>query len=417
MLGASALTTLGALPPFLVGSQAVLMMPDLGFGVAGVGVVVSVFFAAAALCTILGAGLLERWSPRTGRLYAGALVASGGLAVAFLVHDLVGLIVAMAVLGAANAACQGTSNKAVASLLPPGRRGLGFGIKQAAVPTAIMLGGLAVPTTTAFLGWRSTFVITGTVGLILLVLAMLRPHPAGAGGSPVGTVAGSQARRSPAPRAAPDHAPWKPLILCALAIAFASMSCNFLGAYLASWAHQVGLTIEQAGWLMAGGSSTSVIMRVVAGFRADRRYGGNLSVVAVMILGGGVAMFFIGWLAVPWAVIVFGILAFAIGWSWPGLMLFAVARVGRDMPTQASSIVQAGAFAGGAVGPALLGFVIQGFGFAVAWWAAGVFFLIAAVLTVVARWGFRRDLERRPPAQEFFYGGGRDRPRRVVGGG
>ncbi|HEY4543172.1 MAG TPA: hypothetical protein VIG40_00875, partial [Tissierellaceae bacterium] len=32
MLGASALTTLGALPPFLLGAQAVLVMRDLDFG-------------------------------------------------------------------------------------------------------------------------------------------------------------------------------------------------------------------------------------------------------------------------------------------------------------------------------------------------------------------------------------------------
>ena len=61
---------------------------------------------------------------------------------------------AMAVLGLANAACQGTANAAVATALPRHRRGLGFGIKQSAVPVAIMFGGLAVPTTTVLFGWR-----------------------------------------------------------------------------------------------------------------------------------------------------------------------------------------------------------------------------------------------------------------------
>ena len=53
MLGASALTTLGAIPPFLVGAQAVLLMHDLDFGAARLGVAVSTFFAVAALVTIL----------------------------------------------------------------------------------------------------------------------------------------------------------------------------------------------------------------------------------------------------------------------------------------------------------------------------------------------------------------------------
>lgn len=409
MLSASALTVLGALPPFLVGAQAVLLMRDLDFGAAGVGLVASVYFAAAALVTIAGAGMFERMSSRTGRAVAGACVAVGNLAVALVVEDLTGLVLAMLVLGAANATCQGTSNKTIASLLPPHRRGLGFGIKQAAVPTAIMLGGLAVPTTTVLLGWRSTFAITGAVGLLVLVVALLRGRaethrtrePAGA-------------RHTPAPG---DHAPWGPLVLCAVGIGAASMACNFVGAYLPSWAHEVGLTVEQAGWLMAGGSSTSVAVRVLTGLRADGRFGGNLSIVATMMLGGAVALASLGALADPWAVVVFGFMAFGIGWSWPGLMLYAVARVGRDAPTQASSVVQAGAFVGGAVGPVLLGLVVEGGGFSWAWWGGAALFLLAAVLTLLARRGFRKDLERRPPVSVFYYGGGRVRPRRVVGGG
>src|SRR5690606_29072959 len=105
----------------------------------------------------------------SGRLVAGGLVATGGLGIALLVQDWWWLVGAMAVLGAANATCQGTSNRTVATLLPSHRRGLGFGIKQGAVPVAIVLGGLAVPTTTEVFGWRSTFLITGSVGLLVAV--------------------------------------------------------------------------------------------------------------------------------------------------------------------------------------------------------------------------------------------------------
>ena len=41
------------------------------------------------------------------------------------------------------------------------------------------------------------------------------------------------------------------------------------------------------------------------------------------------------------------IVAFAVGWAWPGMMLFAVVRVGREAPAAASGAVQVGAFAGG----------------------------------------------------------------------
>lgn len=404
MLGASALTTLGAIPPFLVGAQAVLMQRDLGFGASILGLVVSTFFAVAALGTILGAGLLERWSRRRAQLAAGILVAVGGFGLALGVHHWPVLVAAMAVLGLGNAACQGTSNQVVATVLPAHRRGLGFGIKQSAVPAAIMFGGLAVPTMTALFGWRSTFLVTGSLGLVVVVLALRQPAAAASGGGP---------RRSAVPL---DQAPRVPLLLCGFAITFASAAANFLGAYLASWAHDVGLTVGQAGLLMAAGSASSILIRVAAGHRADRRYGGNLSVVAAQMATGAACLALIGLLDVPWAVVLFGFLAFGLGWSWPGLFLYAAARVGRDAPARASSVVQAGAFAGGAIGPVTFGLLISALSFRGAWLVAAGSFVVAATLVLIARAGFRRDLVRRPPATPFGYGGGTVRPKRVAGG-
>lgn len=410
MLSASGLTTLGAIPPFLLGAQAVLIMPELGFGPAGLGVAVSVFFAVAATTTILGAGLLERLAGAPGRAVSGALVALGGYAVAGLVHTWPALVAAMAVLGAANAACQGASNTAVASALPPHRRGLGFGIKQSAVPMAIMLGGLAVPTTTQLFGWRSTFIVTGTCGVLVLAQALfaLRRRSHGDGGGPDAAAA----RHTPPV----DRAPWRPMLLIGIAIALASMAANFVGSYLASWAHEVGMTVSQAGLLMAAGSASSVLVRIVMGAWADRRHGGNLSVVAVMIAMGAACLVVIGAVPQAWAVVVFGILAFAGGWSWPGLMLYAVARVGRDAPARATSVVQAGAFIGGALGPALLGVVVSQVSFQTAWYAAAGLFVGALVLTLLGRGGLRRDLWERPPREPFGFGGGHREPRYVVGG-
>ena len=109
--------------------------------------------------------------------------------------------------------------------------------------------------------------------------------------------------------------------------------------------------------------------------------------------------------------IVFGLLAFAVGWSWPGLFLYAVARLGRDAPTQASSVIQAGAFLGGALGPALLGLIVALAGFQTAWYVASASFVLAGGLVLLARRGFRRDLEVRPPVEPFGYGGGHAQPR------
>lgn len=412
MLAASGLTVLGAIAPFLLGAQAVLIQRELGTGRAQPGLAVSVFFATAALVTIVGGRWLIALGRPAGLLVSGTLVALGGLGLAGLARSWTLVVLAMVVLGAANASCQATSNAAVATALPQGRRGLGFGIKQSAVPAAIMLGGLAVPTTTVLLGWRSTFVIIGTAGL--LVAAVGGVGVRGGRGTPSPSDpedAGVVTDRPPR-----DHAPLGPLLLCGVGITLASASANFIGAYLATWAHEVGLTVSQAGLLMAAGSGSSVLMRIVLGHRADARYGGNLSGIAVQMLVGAACLALIGTVPEPWAVVAFGILAFAVGWSWPGLLLYAVARVGRDAPAQATSVIQAGAFIGGAFGPVLFGVLIEAVSFRGAWWVAAATFTLAAMVTLLARAGFRRDLLRRPPATEFGYGGGRERPRFTAGG-
>ncbi|GAA1176140.1 hypothetical protein GCM10009584_17010 [Ornithinimicrobium humiphilum] len=417
MLGASALTTLGAIPPFLLGAQAVLVRGDLDFGAAGLGVAVSAFFAVAALVTIAAGGLFDRIEVAGARLAAGLLVGCGGLGIAGLAHDWTGLVLGMAVLGAANATCQGASNRTIATLLPAGRRGLGFGLKQSAVPVAVMLGGLAVPTMTALLGWRSTFVVTGSVGLLVAlvgVVGLTRSWWAAGrrdASAPTSSAPGAPARGDASARTVVDRAPWGPLLLCGLATTFASASANFLGSYLASWGHEVGLTVGQAGLLMAAGSGASVVVRVLMGARADRRYGGNLTMVTTLIMVGALCLTMLALVPRIEVVVVFGFLAFGLGWSWPGLILFAVARIGRDAPTQASSVVQAGAFVGGALGPVSFGVLVQVLGFRGAWLAAAVSFAISGALVLGARRGFRRDLVSRPPARPLGFGGGRGVPR------
>lgn len=399
MLGASGLTVLGCLGPFLLGAQAVLMQQDLGFGPARLGLGVSVFFGVAALSTILGIGAFTRLGRRVGLVTAGGLVGSGGLFIATVADGWWALALGMAVLGLANAACQGTANAAVSTALPQHRRGLGFGIKQSAVPLAIMFGGLAVPTTTVLFGWRSTYLIIGLVGMVVATVGLLRrvPEPAPA----------PRGQRGPPA----DRAPVRPLVMCGLSMMFANAGANFSGAYLASWAYGVGLTVEEAGLLLAVGAGSSALARVLVGHGADRRHGRNLPVVAGLMLSGAGCLAILGAVPQVWTVLIFGSLAFAVGWSWPGLLLYAVARLGRDAPAQASSLVQAGAFAGGALGPAAYGLVVALIGFQAGWFVASASFVLAAVLLLIARRGFLRDLQVRPPVTPFGYGGGHDRPR------
>lgn len=391
MATASGLTTMGALTPFLLGAQAVAVRDELGLGLGAFGVAISLFFATAALATVLLADAFGGLSRRTTLATAGLLVAAGALATAGLARGWPSLLVAVVLLGLGNAACQANANLLMSRALPPDRRGLGFGVKQSAVPLAIMLGGLAVPTVGAAWGWRTTFVILGGCGLLVAGDALLR-------GGRLTALTRDAGRRAEGV----DRPPGTALLLASLGITFASAAANFLGSFVASWGFEVGLTPTQTGLLMAAGSGGSILVRVFSGWRADHRHGANLPVVAAQMLAGALGCLGL-MVAAPWSVVAFGLLALSIGWAWPGLLLFAVARVGRDAPARASGVVQSGAFAGGALGPLVLGGLSGAVGFPVTWAVAAGCFVVAALLIMLSRALFLRDLGRRPPREPLRY--------------
>lgn len=85
---------------------------------------------------------------------------------------------------------------------------------------------------------------------------------------------------------------------------------------------------------------------------------------------------------------------------WPGVLLFALVRVGRDSPGTASSAVQGGDFAGAAAGPALFGSLVATTDYPTAWRAA-VAMLLGGLLLVVTRAMFLADRRHRPPARDL----------------
>jgi predicted MFS family arabinose efflux permease len=394
VLGASAMTTLGTLPVFLLSAQSVFVRNDLDFDERGFGVAVSAFFVAAAAAALLGGSRIDRLGRRVGTAGAGLLTAIGCFGVAWAARSWLVLTASMVVLGVANAACHLTSNVIMARVVPPHRQGLGFGVKQAAIPLAITLAGLAVPTVGALLGWRWTFALTGFGGLVVALVSLRLS------GATIGATR---------PGDEPDRPSTTALVTIMVAVCLASAAGNSFGSFVASWGFQVGLSPDGAALLMATGSALNLVVRVVSGHLADRRYGRNLPVVAAQMLIGAVALAVLSLPTEP-TVVAAAILAFALGWSWPGLLLYAVIRISRDAPGAASSYLQAGAFVGGAAGPALFGAIVGAAGYETAWRVTAALFAVAATLVVVARKMFIADLVARPPAEPIGYGGGRDAP-------
>lgn len=381
MLAAGAMTTLGALPVFLLSAQSVLVREDLRFSEPQLGLAVSAFFGAAALTSLQAGPWSERLGRRWSTVVAGSLATGSTLGIAVGAVSYPILLCLLVVAGAANAALQMTANLALSRSVPPGRQGLAFGVKQSAIPVATLIGGLAVPAVGVVVGWRWTYAIATVAAVAVIVTGLRLPR--------------RKAETLRSPRQG-ESAPTGALVVSAVAMALASASVNSLGAFLPAWAFQVGLSPGTAGLLLAGTSALCVVARVVSGLAADRRQGRNLPVVAALMSLGSAGLLLLSVAEVP-ALVAGAFLAFAIGWSWPGLMLFAVVRVGRDSPSSASGAVQAGAFTGGAAGPLLFGLLVNATSYPVAWRTAAAVLFVAALLALAARRLFLADLVHRPP--------------------
>ena len=202
------------------------------------------------------------------RLAAAGSAASLLLGVALLARSWSGLVACLVLGGLANAVSHPAANLAGAGG-PCRGQGLSFGIKQAAIPVATLLAGLAVPTIAVTLGWRWAF--AGGAALALAV-AFLVP---------------ASTRRSIVRRSGvkgDKDARTGPLFLLALGIGLGSTAATPLGAFLVESSVAGGLRVETAGLLLASGSAASIAVRVLFGRIADGMSGGLL--VAAMLATG-----------------------------------------------------------------------------------------------------------------------------------
>ncbi|HEX3279070.1 MAG TPA: MFS transporter [Thermoleophilaceae bacterium] len=371
-LGAPAALAIAAgastvLPGFLVGALTLQVRGDLGVSVGAVAAGVTVFFAAGAV----SAGIGGRFAERVGAVRAirgCLLVTSATLALAgSLSQSLAVFLGFLAIAGVSNAITQPAINLFMADQVPLDRQGLAFGIKQSAIPAAILISGLALPALALPFGWRATFVICAL--LPLTVFAVIRHAAPGLAEPP---------ERPPPPR------PSRKLVITAIAAALASSGPGALSAYLVASAVDVGIAEGVAGVLAALGSATSLVVRVLVGERADRRRDYGFSTMVALLVAGavGFALLAVGETA---AFVVGAFVVFGLGWGWPGLFNLAVVDLHRESPGAATGISQMGIYVGAAVGPGAYGLLSSRVGYPAAWGvAAGVSLLAAAGVAYAA---------------------------------
>ncbi|MDR7304192.1 MFS transporter [Haloactinomyces albus] len=384
--GAILATTSGLLAVFLTSSLAPLLHRDLGVTAALLGILTALFFASSSLSAPLCGRLVDRLgSVRMMRL-ALILSASCLAGIGAIVDSKASLAVVLCCAGVANGAIQPAANRYLGRLVPHHRQGLAFGIKQSAIPAAMLAGGLATPVAVFLTGWRAIYLAGAVIALVLA--ALIRVPQGSTVAVPTATTATTATTANPAtvdePGKAAPPLSRMPLIVLAVGWALASAGSNAMGSFFVLGSIQAGYSHTTAGVLVVAGSLASISVRVSGGVFADRMAGSGLSLVAAMSAAGGLG---IALLATQhsWAFAAALLLGYGLGSGWGGLFSYAIVSTHPSRPGRASGITQAGASAGACLGPLTFGLVAAHAGYTWAWLTAGALLLIAVGIIMLGR--------------------------------
>jgi MFS family permease len=161
--------TLAAIPVFLLGALAIFIRDELHFSETQLGIAASLYYLGAALSAVLGGRLVERVGERRGIALASLGTTLAMLGIAVLADSWADVVAGMMLAGVAHGCALPATNLGLARRIPPGRRGIAFGVKQSSGTLATLLAGAAVPALALTIGWRWAFAVVGVAGVPVAV--------------------------------------------------------------------------------------------------------------------------------------------------------------------------------------------------------------------------------------------------------
>lgn len=362
-----AATTVAALPTLLVGGLGILIREELGFGEAQLGAAVAASFASAAIVAAPAGRIAERLGPRLTTRIGLACGLGSMVGIALLTTSWAALVLFLALAGIGITTVQLGINVLLARSVPGPRQGVAFGAKQAAVPFASLLAGVAVPAVGLTLGWRAAFLLAAM--LVPLVAWRMTDARRPEGRTAVGG----------------GDAPSGPLILLAVGVALASAGGNATPVFVVPSAVANGLAPGPAGLVLAGGSLVGIAVRVMGGWLGDRLGRGSLLLVVTLVAAGAVGYLGLAASDHPVLIALSTALAFGGGWGWGGLILLALSRTNPNAPGRAMGLVQVGPMAGAVLGPLTFGVLAEQVAYAAAWATMAVLAVAGATTIAVSR--------------------------------
>jgi predicted MFS family arabinose efflux permease len=378
---ACAALTVGVIPVFLLGALSEPIGDELGFGTAGTGVLITVFFASAALTAVPMGAITDRVGAGVAMRLGVVISATITLVIGAGAQQWWHLAVLMVLAGVAIGLADTGGARAFSDAIPPHRHGLAFGGKEASIPGAAMLAGLSIPLLAERFGWTWAFVVGAVLAIPVVVLI-----PGRALAGPSRPVA-DEGSRSDGQRPAS-------LVVFAIGVACASAASSASATLFVPAVSAGGWSTGAAGVLLAGGSVASIVVRMGLGWWSDlaphlTRW--LLSSALILGVGGAVVLTVTdrGPLVPVGAVCLLG-----AGWGWTGLAFLRAVRAVPHAPARAAGIVLSGLAGGGAAGPALFGVIASTWSYQTAWAAAATALGVGAVIVT-----FTRVAPREPSVQ------------------
>ncbi|WP_142060401.1 MFS transporter [Pseudarthrobacter sp. B4EP4b] len=363
--GSVALTAVSVSPAFLVGAVAVQMRSELQFDAASMGLVAAIMFGTGGLLARPAGALVQKIGSRWG-----TIAAAGTSTFAFLgigmVQDRSGLAICLTVAGIGNALSQPSTNLRISLAIARSSLGLAMGIKQASIPLANLLGGLAIPGIALTMGWRWAFLLAAPLALLVALLALL---------SPVRPVQEPDARASEE-----TGTPRLPLVMLSAGGGLAAGAATSLGIFFVASSVSSGINPASAGYLFALLGLLGLMSRIGLGALADRMTRVGPYWLASWLMLAGAAGFFLLAAGEPPLIIIGAVVGYFAGWAWPGLLHYGVVRDSRQSAALATGALQVGLSLGAALGPLSFGMLAAGDSYALAWTVAGSVLLSASLM-------------------------------------
>lgn len=367
LLTAVIYTGVGMLPIFLISTQVFQIEADIGFGVRHLAIATTCFFAAAALASNVGGSIVSRLGPAVG-IRLGSAMTIVACSIAGLAGSAWMIPLAAVFGGIGNGVIQVGSNVAIFDGVRPTRRGLAYGAKQAAVPTASILAGLALPAVGLLLGWR--WVFAGAVALAL-VLAWSTPELASGNGArrveqPVGRLSTS-------------------MVWLGIAGLTGATAGSGLSLFVVPSAVDIGIGEAAAGAVLAVCSALVVVVRIGVGWLVDRRRSSGHREMAVIAGVGAVAASVLMAAHAPTLYLASMPIALLGTWGWQGVIFYTLVTTYPEIPAKASGMLLSGNLTGTLIGPLVVGAFAGRGNYPGAWLFVSVCAALGAVGFLVAR--------------------------------